>query len=151
MLKDELQEFAHRVIKEAQSNLVKANKMASGKLYDSLEYNVSGDNERMHLEMSMEDYGTFIDKGAKFKMKKPPLDNILQWVKQKGLRLRDEKGRFKKGGQKSLAFLIQRSVFEKGIKPTLFFTKPFEKHFAGLSDDVANIVASSINEETFKP
>lgn len=146
MLKDELQKFAHKVVEEAQRNLIDANKVASGKLYDSIEYNVSGDENKPVISFEMESYGEAIDKGAKFTNKMPPLQSILDWVKLKGLRLRDEKGQFKKGGQRSLAFLIQRSVFEKGIKPTLFFTKPFEKHFKGLDNDVAKIVANQTED-----
>jgi len=32
--------------------------------------------------------------------------------------------------------MIARSVFEKGVKASLFFTKPFEKAFKGLNKDL---------------
>ena len=37
---------------------------------------------------------------------------------------------------KSTAFLITRSIYNKGIKPSLFFTKPFEKAFKNLNKDL---------------
>ena len=32
--------------------------------------------------------------------------------------------------------MIARSIYNNGIKPSLFFTKPFEKAFKGLSKDL---------------
>ena len=58
-----------------------------------------------------------------FRNKMPPLKAILPWVKLKKLRLRDKKGKFKKGNYRSIAFMVQRSVFAQGIRPTMFFTK----------------------------
>ena len=71
-----------------------------------------------------------------FKSKMPPLKYILPWVKLKKIRLRDEKGKFKKGSYKSIAFMVQRSVFAQGIKPTMFFTKPFAKAFKNLPEEL---------------
>jgi hypothetical protein len=50
---------------------------------------------------------------------------IKKWVRQKGFQFRDRKsGQFM--SYDSTAYLITRSIFHKGIKPSLFFTKPFE-------------------------
>ena len=66
----------------------------------------------------------------------PPRGAILKWVNARRMRLKDkETGKFIRGGQNSLAFLIQRSIFQKGIKPSLFFTKPFEAAFKRLPKD----------------
>ena len=77
----------------------------------------------------------------------PPHEPILQWVKARGLKFRDSKGKFSKGSQRSLAFLIQRSIYRDGIKPTLFFTKPFEAAFKKLPDDL--IKAYGLDLEKF--
>ena len=90
----------------------------------------------------MDDYGTFVDLGVKGKTSSNKAPNspyqfgsgtgkkggltkgINKWVKQKGFQFRDKKGRFL--SYDSTAYLITRSIFHKGIKPSLFFTKPFE-------------------------
>jgi hypothetical protein len=38
----------------------------------------------------------------------------------------------------STAFMISRSIWSKGIKPTLFFTKPFKKHYKNLPKNIGN-------------
>ena len=135
-----LQIFAKNVVKVSRSNLTKGRKNVSKELYDSIAYDLKVHKNSFSLSFLMEDYGVFQDKGVsgkekkyntkfKFKSKMPPREPILKWIKARRLNLRDDKGRFAKGGQKTLAFLIQRSIYKKGIKPSLFFTKPFEKHF----------------------
>ena len=71
-----------------------------------------------------------------FRNKMPPLKSILPWVKLKKVRLRDKKGKFKKGNYRSIAFMVQRSVFAQGIRPTMFFTKPFAKAFKNLPEEL---------------
>ena len=45
---------------------------------------------------------------------------------------------FKKGSYNTIGFLIARSIYRKGIKPSLFFTKPFEQGFKKLPDELIN-------------
>ena len=47
---------------------------------------------------------------------------------------------------KSMSFLIQRSIFEKGIKPSLFFTKPFEQGFKKLPDELIEAYGLDVEE-----
>jgi len=42
------------------------------------------------------------------------------------VRFRNAKGEFAKGGFKSIGYIIAKNVWARGIKPSLFFTKPFE-------------------------
>jgi len=60
----------------------------------------------------------------------------MEWAKARNIRLRDEKGRYKKGNYRTIGFILQRSIYEKGIKPSLFFTKPFEKAFDNLPTEL---------------
>jgi hypothetical protein len=97
----------------------------------------------------MEDYGVFQDKGVSgtekkyntpysYKSKMPPLKPLADWAKSRNIRLRDEKGKFKKGSYNTIGFLIARSIYRKGIKPSLFFTKPFEQGFKKLPNELIN-------------
>lgn len=64
------------------------------------------------------------------------VQSLTSWVKKKGYRFRDEKGKFKEGSQKSLAELIASNIYYRGLKPSLFFTKPFEAAFKSLPDEL---------------
>ena len=142
-----LSKFAREVVRQSRANLTRGKKN-KGKLYKSLGFDLKVHKNSFMLGLNMEEYGAYQDKGVSgtkkkyntpfsYKDKMPPREPILKWVNSKRMRLRDkETGKFKKGGQKSLAFLIQRSIYQKGIKPSLFFTKPFEKHFKNLPQEI---------------
>ena len=69
---------------------------------------------------------------------------MAQWAKKKNIRLRDEQGRFKKGNYNTIGFLISKSIFEKGLKPSLFFTKPFERAIKRLPEDLQDAFGEDI-------
>jgi hypothetical protein len=166
-----LNRFAKYVIQQSRTNLTKGNKNASKELYNSLGYNIKVSKNSFQLKFLMEDYGIFQDKGvkganpskvspnAKIKGQQAPnspyrfgsgkgkgdweqfVSSIEKWAKKRNVRFRDEKGRFKKGSYKSLAYVISSNIYNRGIKPSLFFTKPFEKAFDNLPDELVNAFA----------
>jgi len=69
-----------------------------------------------------------------YKSKMPPSKAFDKWITRKGLAPRDKSGKFT--SRKSLAFLIARSVYRNGIKPSLFFTKPFEAAYKNLPEEL---------------
>jgi hypothetical protein len=73
---------------------------------------------------------------GKVKNYKGFIKSLEKWIAKKNLRFRDEKGKFKKGSRKALAHVIAGNIYNRGIKPSLFFTKPFEKHFKNLPDEL---------------
>ena len=146
-----LNKFAKYVIQHSISNLTKGKKNASKELYNSLDSNVVVSKNSFQLEFLMENYGIFQDKGVsgkekkyntpfKYTNKKPPASAFSQWVVRKGLKgIRDKKGRFV--SRKGLQFAIANSVYKKGIKPSLFFTKPFQKAFDNLPKELVQSFA----------
>jgi len=74
----------------------------------------------------------------KFTDKAPPAKALLPWIKRKGIqpRFRDAKGKFKKGPQLGFAKMMARNIYYRGLKPSLFFTKPFERAFDRLPDEL---------------
>ena len=157
-VKEVLRNFARYVIQQSRTNLTKGKKNVKGALWESLDYDLKVMPNSFSMSLLMEEYGVFQDKGVsgterkydtpyKFTNKQPPIKPILDWVNARRLRLRDkETGRFKKGGQKSLAFIIARSIKEKGIKPSLFFTKPFERAFNNLPEDVVEAFGLDVEQ-----
>ena len=149
----ELKNFAKYVVTKARINLRGSDKNSSGKLAKSLDSDVKVSKNSFQLAFMMEDYGVFQDKGVRGKSSSAKAPNspfkfgsgtgrkgglsegINKWVKRKRFQFRDKKsGRFL--SYDSTAFLISRSIYQKGIAPSLFFTKPFEKAFKGLNKDL---------------
>lgn len=144
-LRDELNKFAKYVIQQSRSNLTKGKKNASKELYNSLGYEVSQSAKTTSLAFNMADYGKFQDRGVSgtkkkyntpysYKTKMPPRKAFDKWIVRKGIAPRGKGGKFL--SRQSLQYLIARAVYQKGIKPSLFFTKPFERAFKRLPDDL---------------
>ncbi len=145
--KEALIKFRDFVIQQSRSRLTKEKKNVNKDLYNSLEGDVKVMPNSINVQFSMEDYGVFQDKGVSGKEKKyntpfsytnkmPPLKPLANWAKFRNIRLRDKKGRFSKGNYNTIGFLIARSIYKKGIKPSLFFTKPFEQAFKKLPEEL---------------
>ena len=136
-----LNSFGKQIVKQAKDNLSKADK--KGALSNSIDFFVIRKGGSITVRFKMNSYGAFVDKGVsgtktkrsykdykgktksspfKYKAKQPPSGIIEKWIKRKGLKGRDKKGRFIT--HKSLSFLIARSIKKKGIQGISFFQKP---------------------------
>ncbi len=149
-----MKKYAKYVIQQAKSNLSKAKPYPKnkGNLYNTLDYKIDPDDqEALLVEFLMEDYAQFVDQGVKGKnpnalpsgskhygkQQAPNSPYKFGGMKTKGLRaainkwtvkknldgVRDKKGKFLP--RKTMQYLITRSIYLSGIKPTLFFSKPF--------------------------
>ena len=65
------------------------------------------------------------------------------FAKAKNIRFRQSRGRFAKGGYDAMGYVIAKNIYSRGIKPSLFFTKPFEKRFKTLPPE---LIASFVND-----
>jgi len=141
----QLDEFRKYVIQQARTNLTKSKKNSSKKLYNSINGISKVNPNSISLYFEMFDYGVFQDKGVSgvkkkyntpytYKTKMPPTKALDKWIVRKGIAPRDEKGRLI--NRQSLKFAIARNIFINGIKPSLFFTKPFEKAYKQLPDEL---------------
>lgn len=140
-----LNRFIKHVVSQAKRNLTTSGKNASKKLYNSIKGEAKAFPNSIGVYFDMEDYGFFQDKGVSgikkkyntpfsYKTKMPPPKAFDKWTIRRGIAPRNTKGQFQT--RKGLNFAIARSIFEKGIKPSLFFTKPFEAAFKNLPDEL---------------
>lgn len=140
------EKFKKYVIQQAKSNLSKGKNNVSKGLYNSIKGEIVTDGNYAIVGFKMNEYGQFLDEGVKgafpnlvkngkqkapnsrfkFTNKMPPIEPLMQWAKKRNIRFRNEDGTYKKGNYRSLAFVLQKRIYAQGIKPTLFFTKPFE-------------------------
>ena len=160
----ELNVFGKYVVSQSRANLTRQKKNASKNLWNSIKYEVEVGKNSFALSFLMEEYGEYQDKGVSgvkkkyntpfsYKDKMPPRQKLDKWIVRKGIAPRDKSGRFI--SRRSLQYLIARSIFTNGIKPSLFFTKPFKKAFKNLDAnlieafklDVEELMANSINNK----
>jgi len=153
----ELQEFAKEVIKKSKANLKRLNKKASGDLINKMNYNLNESKNSFSLGIGWPEnnggkYANFVNYGVKgvqsgkslknyrYKDKKPPLRFLVTWLKQK-------RGRFRERTLRQQAFAVQNIIYKRGLKPTEFFSKPFEEEFKKLPDEI--IEAYGLDLEDF--
>ncbi len=161
-LQIELSRFGKAVVKQARTNLTKQQREDTKDLYNSIKYDLEVNRQSFSLSFEMLEYGIYVDQGVKGKSssnkaprspfrfgsgtgKKGGLTrSIEKWVKRKNIKFRNKKGQFITSKQTS--FLISRSIYQKGIKPSLFFTKPFEAAFNRLPDELIVQFGLDIND-----
>jgi hypothetical protein len=59
---------------------------------------------------------------------------MQKWVKSRRIQFKNENGKFM--SYKSTAWVLTKSIYSKGIKPSLFFTKPFEAAYKNLPEEL---------------
>ena len=155
-VQQELNRFAKYVIQQSRTNLTKGKKNSSKALYNSLDYDLNVSPNSFSMSFLMEDYGIFQDKGVSgikkkyntpysYTNKMPPPSKMDKWIVRKGLKgVRGKDCKFI--SRKSLQFIIARSIYNNGIKPSLFFTKPFKKAFTNLDKDIIKAYQLDVEE-----
>ena len=141
-----MQKLGGDVVSEGRSILKKKKKQTrQNTLYNDYDYLVTASDSSVTLEFEFggaEDYWAFVDEGVrgaggykgsgkmrgqgspfKFSTKMPPRKPLIDWIRNKPIKGRDKKGRFITN--KSLGFLIQRAIYQRGLTRTQFFSKPF--------------------------
>ncbi len=151
-----LNKFAKRVIQQSRTRLTKSKKNASKDLYNSLRYDLTTSAAAFILNFFMEEYGIYQDRGVSgkkrkyntpfsYKDKMPPPKALDKWMVRRNIKgTRDAQGRFIK--RKSLQYLLARSIYNKGIKPSNFFTKSFEQAFDKLPEDMVKAYRLDLEE-----
>jgi len=164
-LQKELNRFGKYVVQQSRSNLTKGKHNASKELYNSIGYFVDKKAQGYKLSFEMEDYGMFQDRGVKgvksnYRVNKnSPFSykensNLIgleyhtgvfaKFAKRMGMQPRNKKGQF--GSYKTMGFILANSIKNKGIKASMFFTKPFEQAFKRLPEEIANSLIKDITE-----
>jgi hypothetical protein len=152
-VKKSLERFRNHVISVSKRNLTNQRKNVSKSLYNSIKGDVKAMPNSISLQFSMDYYGAYQDLGVKGKKSsskapKSPFKfgsgtgkeggltkGIFNWVKKRRIQFKDRKsGRFL--SYESTAFLITRGIYNKGMKPSMFFTKPFEAAYRNLPDEL---------------
>ena len=108
-----------------------SNKVASGTLARSIEINVGkrkspyGDYDAYYFQVLIEEYNQWVQSGRMAGKRYVPVGSLMKWIKQRGLKGRDKKGKFMT--DKSFAYAIQKNINKFGIRPSNFKDISIEK------------------------
>jgi len=157
-----LNKYGTEVVAEMKNRLTNN---ATNSLKKSLKYKIN--KKDLTLSFYMNEYGKYIDKGVTghgkikgfkgnsktvqkgqfdkfsgrtygFKDKMPPEDSdFKKWLKVKGI-------------DKSASFVIRRSIWMFGIKPTNFFTIPVTRRQKQFEDNLGDAMAKDIDTQLEK-
>lgn len=160
---DVLSKFSKYVTTQAKANLTRKDKNTTSKLYNSIKGEVFTGKNSIGVYFEMEDYGKFQDLGVRGKTssQKAPnspyrfgtgsgrkgglTDGINDWVRARRFQFKDKNtGRFMSYEQ--TAFLITRSVYNKGIEASRFFSKPFEVGFEKLPNEIVEAYGLDVEQ-----
>jgi len=153
-LEQALFKFADKVVINAKANLKAKDKVASGKLLNSVKVGkIKVSRRSIELNIDFEKYGAFIDKGVSGVKKKyntpysytnkmPPPSALDGWIVRKGIAPRNDKGQFQ--SRKSVQFAIARSIFNNGIKPTHFLSDAVKKNIKTIPSQFQEALALDV-------
>ena len=168
LMQKELNDFGKYVVQQSRTNLTKGKHNASKELYNSIGYFVDKTSQGYKISFEMEDYGMFQDRGVKgvksnyVVNKNSPFSykqnsNLIgleyhtgvfaKFAKRMGMQPRDKKGKF--GSYKTMGFILANSIKNKGVKASMFFTKPFEQAFKRLPEELAESLAKDLTDNIY--
>ena len=163
-----MQKLGSKVVKEGRGILKKKKKTTSqNTLYNDYDYLVTASKNSVTLEFEFggaEDYWAFVDEGVrgaggykgkgkmrgqgspfKFSTKMPPRGVIDRWIVSKPLKAARKDGKFIK--RKSLAFLIQRAIYQRGLTRTQFFSRPFTQQLKKQTDAIVKAFGEDLEKQ----
>ena len=120
-----------------------SNKVASGTLARSVEVQVQQKNDYTVIQVLMEEYGQWVQSGRIAEKGFVPVGSLMRWIKQRGLKGRDKKGRYMT--DKSFAYAIQKNINKFGIRPANFLDISIEKI---MNDErIVNLIGEATYED----
>jgi hypothetical protein len=121
-----------------QQNLKDYDKIASGKLYNSIDYRLELTENGCRLYFLAEDYYIDIENGRLAGAEMPPVEDIQRWMVFKGIKP------IKGYTLSEAAFAISRSIEEKGIKANPFLGE-IKKGLGDYMNDIKSALESDLN------
>lgn len=156
--------YGEEIKKSLQQQLKQTNKIATGNLYNSIQYEVNISESNASLSIIAADYFQFVDQGVRPGGGLPPIENILAWIRTRNIvppQNRTTGGRFRKGTrndrQLNLAWAIAKKIQNEGIVSRVDLRGVVKKKEKDLAMDLAYNVNKRLSlsigedlEEIFK-
>ena len=141
--KKALDKFGKYLVKESRKNLTRKKKNVTNSLYESLDYDIKAMPNSFEFDFLMKEYGEWVDKGRKAG-KNPPFSPIREWVENRRIQFRSNKGKFQTYDQ--TAWAIVKSIGKKGIPASNFYSRPFNLGYAKLPNEIVEAYALDVED-----
>ena len=147
-----LDEFGKQFIDAYRSGLDAKNANASRDLYNSLNFEVKIGKQSINLDILLNDYWKYLEYGCKgtetsypdayYPAHFPPTSAIEEWIKIKPVIPEQRNGKLPT--QKQLAYLISRSIYQKGIEPRFIFRDAVDDIWEQLKDALNEAIEKDV-------
>lgn len=128
-------------------NLIDNNIPATGELVNSVQANVSINENTHQVVLTLEEYWKYIEYGRK-PGKFPPPDKILSWVRSKPILPVENSGRIPT--EKQLSFLIGRKISEKGIEARPILENTISDLYDQFINNITSAFADDVSRSAFQ-
>lgn len=138
--KNKMRIFGKEYVKILTEELVRANKVASGKLLNSVAYELKEEAQGILFIIKAEPYIKWVDEGRKPGGKYVPIQPLIQWARIKGL-------------PEEAAWGIRKNIWKFGIRPTNILEKTERRMINNpkilneISEEVSNQFIKMINQQ----
>lgn len=135
-----MNQIGQELVAELKKELQDKGKDASGKLINSLNYDLIQTDTGYDIKIISEPYLKFVDQGRRPGAKMPPSSKLVPWIESKGIKFA--------GGTTTAqaAYVIARSIGDKGIKPANVVESSMQKVYNNRKDDISKAVAKDYQE-----
>ena len=142
------------IIIDITNKLLAADKKATGDLINSLNYKIIDTANGLVLNILSNETFKYVDQGRRAGATPPPAKVIIPWVEAKGIKFTTNSGKIM--SKEQTAFIIARSIGEKGIKPLNikekvindFFINKKELIQRGISLDISEYIKNNFKEQS---
>ena len=131
----DISELGQFIINELGAELIKQNHRATGKLIESLDYEIEHRGDLFSLIVTAVGYAEYVNRGRRAKTTKVPIPVLVEWIRQKGIATNNKK-------ILGIAFAIREKIYQEG-SPTKNRTRKYGKG-TGFVDDTLDRINAEI-------
>lgn len=144
-----IKQCLNQLAERYKSELKDAGKTATGTLVNTVQCIAEINGQYVEISFLLESYWKYVENGRRAGAPMPPVSAILDWIKIKKI-VPSSTGKAKSSQQ--LAYVIAKSISEKGIEPTKALDKTIKKADSIIDKIVADLQnqISAVVEEDLK-
>ena len=141
-----LNSFAQTIVNRYKD---KISEYSSGKLYKTIDYSITSQNDSYLVTINLEEYWKYIEKGRRAGAKMPPLSAIEKWIKVRKIIPRPvtlKSGKQRVPTVQQLAYVIARSISRNGIAPRPFMRESIDQTI----DDFKSKLTAAVRDDVLE-